>query len=45
MNNSECIACGDQTDSTTTGRIGDTTGRLCDDCAFWCDGNVTGSAA
>jgi hypothetical protein len=36
----ECIICHNETASTVSGSIGDTTGALCDDCAFWCDGNI-----
>jgi hypothetical protein len=36
-----CIVCGEQTDGATRGQIGEVTGRLCDDCAYWCDGNGT----
>ena len=37
---SECVICGERTDSTTTGSIGAAHGVICDDCAFWCDGNL-----
>lgn len=35
-----CVSCGKPTDSTQKAQIGDTTGSICDDCAYWCDGNL-----
>ncbi len=37
----ECIMCGQPADGTVHGTVGGESGRLCDDCAFFCDGNVS----
>lgn len=36
-----CVVCARETESDVTGTIGDVTGRLCEDCQFWADGNIT----
>jgi hypothetical protein len=36
----DCVTCGTPTDSTQTGSVGDITGSICPDCAYWADGNV-----
>jgi hypothetical protein len=43
----DCIVCNEPTDSEVLGGVGnladpdhDDIGRMCPDCAFWCDGNV-----
>ncbi|MET8864712.1 hypothetical protein ABZW11_17380 [Nonomuraea sp. NPDC004580] len=35
-----CVICGDPTTSIRKAVIGDLTGPVCEDCAFWCDGNL-----
>lgn len=40
----ECIACGATTDLHIAAQIGDQTGHLCSDCAYWCDGNIIEAA-
>lgn len=35
-----CIACGETTTVTVLGRVGDDVGVLCEDCQYWCDGNI-----
>lgn len=37
---SECVICGEPTDSTQRATIGDRHGVACEDCAYWCDGNL-----
>lgn len=36
-----CIVCQDPADGKITGTIGDKSGAICGDCAYWCDGNVS----
>lgn len=36
----KCISCKASTDSGVIGQIGNVVGPLCDDCEFWCDGNI-----
>lgn len=35
-----CVICDNPTTSTLKAAIGDKTGPVCTDCAFWCDGNL-----
>lgn len=35
-----CISCAGAADGLVRGQIGDVSGPLCADCAYWCDGNV-----
>lgn len=36
----ECVICENPTDSATRGVLGDQAGVICEDCAYWADGNV-----
>lgn len=36
----ECVSCGNPTDNTQRATIGNATGEICEDCAYWCDGNL-----
>ncbi len=40
----KCIICHTDTDNETQGQIGNTTGPMCPDCEFWCDGNIISTA-
>jgi len=41
-----CIICHDETDSSLQASLdGQPDGPICEDCAFWCDGNVIGAGA
>jgi hypothetical protein len=35
-----CISCNQPTSSSQRARIGDAEGPICDDCAYWSDGNI-----
>lgn len=35
-----CIICDTPTDGSQQASIGDETGPVCEDCAYWCDGNL-----
>ena len=38
-----CISC-DQPTSNQRAKIGDTEGPICEDCAYWSDGNIVTDA-
>jgi len=41
----KCIFCQESTKATAAiGQLGNVTGPLCDDCEFWCDGNIISTA-
>ena len=46
MNARECISCHDEFTSAAerVGRVGGVTGVMCDDCAYWCAGNLIDAA-
>jgi len=35
-----CVICDEPTTSTVRGSTGTKEGPMCEDCQFWCDGNI-----
>ena len=42
----ECVSCRDELTASDkrVGRVGCVVGVICDDCAYWCDGNLIDAA-